>query len=548
MDANREGALYVSDYSIGKGSRGATSSYSSRSFRGRLMHAHPNDHNVWNYYEVLMRLEKKGSTSTVFIAQRRRHPTSKLSQWIRGLWHFSPEIAVTTNAVDTRKNPLNMNCKCKDEQQLYAIKAIRKDRVKNPYYLKELQNEIRLLKHLDHKNIVRIYESFEQNSQIHLVIECCEGGDLYERAPYVEQSAAKIVRQILSAVNYLHKNRVIHRDLKFENILFDSEHPDAEIKLIDFGLSRHFSRGQDQRTGKGGTVYAMAPEVLNGTYDPKADIWSIGVIAYMLLSSKKPFEGETREEIARKISCGDYSFSSNVWDAVSTDAKEFVSSLLNMDPKKRPTASQALTFSWVNFKKLSCSSSSSSNNNKKLDPKIIMQVKHNLEIFSAAVTIKKLGFIYIAHRSSKEQVLHLRQLFCDFDDESQDGMMTFEDFKKTLAHTNYSDAEIRRIFNSADMNNSGVIDYTVFIAASLEMQGRINKTSLREAFHWLDVDKSGSITQKDLQFLLGGKFSEAFITKCIEEVDRSSKKGKISFKDFLQLFDEDESIKSVDSY
>lgn len=194
-----------SDYTLGKGSRGANSSFSSQSFRGRLMQAHPERHDVLNYYEVLGQLRRNGSTSEVFIVRRRRRPRSIISQCIS--WIMADNVSLHSAALHapplsslTASQEKNDNKFDDEQQKIYAIKSMRKDRVKNNFYLRELKNEVRLLKHLDHANIVRIYETFEKKKEIHLVLEYCSGGDLHQRAPYTEKDAAKIMKQILSAV------------------------------------------------------------------------------------------------------------------------------------------------------------------------------------------------------------------------------------------------------------------------------------------------------------------------------------------------------------
>ena len=136
-------------------------------------------------------------------------------------------------------------------------------------------------------------ETFEHRNQIFIVMELCQGGDLYSRDPYTEEEAARIIGSILSAISYMHEFSIAHRDLKYENILFVSDHPKSEIKLIDFGLSKVYGDNA-QLTDGVGTIYTMAPEVLKGNYSQTADIWSIGVIAYMLLSSQMPFYGRKR--------------------------------------------------------------------------------------------------------------------------------------------------------------------------------------------------------------------------------------------------------------
>lgn len=162
----------------------------------------------------------------------------------------------------------------------YAMKSIHLSRVTDEMFIQELENEIKILRSLDHPHIVKPIETFFYRNQIFMIMELCSGGDLYSRDPYTEEEAARIVSSILSALVYMHGRNIAHRDLKYENILFVNDSPNAEIKLIDFGLSKVYGDNA-QLTDGVGTIYTMAPEVLKGTYTQKADIWSVGVLAYM---------------------------------------------------------------------------------------------------------------------------------------------------------------------------------------------------------------------------------------------------------------------------
>ena len=186
-----------------------------------------------------------------------------------------------------------------DDDNLLALKEIAKDQV-DGVFLEELRNEVAILRTLDHPNIVRVYEIFESKRAIYLVMEYCSGGDLYARIPYTEDQVAKIMTKLLSAVVYIHKHKIIHRDIKMENIMLESDKPDAEAKLIDFGLSRSYLKPTSQLSDIVGTVYSMSPQVIRKQYTSKADLWACGVVAFILLSNKWPFDGSTRS--SRKAS------------------------------------------------------------------------------------------------------------------------------------------------------------------------------------------------------------------------------------------------------
>ena len=161
-----------------------------------------------------------------------------------------------------------------ESEIIYAMKSIHLDQVMREEFIDELRNEIAILKDLDHPNIVRAIETFEWKGKISIVMELCSGGDLYARDPYTEMEAARIISSILSAIAYMHSKNVVHRDLKFENVLFVNTSPMSEVKLIDFGLSKVYV--DKKLTDMSGTIYTMAPEVLRGNHTEKADIWSIG--------------------------------------------------------------------------------------------------------------------------------------------------------------------------------------------------------------------------------------------------------------------------------
>ena len=170
---------------------------------------------------------------------------------------------------------------------VYAMKSILLSQVTQEEFIDELRNEIAILKNMHHPNIVRAIETFEFRGKISIVMEVCSGGDLYARDPYTESDAARIVSSILSAIAYMHSRKVVHRDLKFENVLFVNTSPMSDVKLIDFGLSKVYA-GDRKLTDVSGTIYTMAPEVLMGEHTEKADMWSIGKCDVYSLSHLSP--------------------------------------------------------------------------------------------------------------------------------------------------------------------------------------------------------------------------------------------------------------------
>ena len=218
--------------------------------------------------------------------------------------------------------------------------------------------QIAIMCQLDHPNVVRLEEVYESPTAIYLVQELCLGGDLFDRLDaqedvhYTEAKCARLIKQIVDAVRYIHDRGIIHRDLKLENFMFSNESAGSELRMIDFGLSKHFSNGdvQDEAVG---SAYTCAPEVIRGKYNERADEWSIGVITYLLLSGETPFGGAGEEDISpmqtrAAILSANYVFEPDyIWENVSKEAIDFIQSLLVTDPNKRPTVKDLQKSEWL---------------------------------------------------------------------------------------------------------------------------------------------------------------------------------------------------------
>jgi len=235
-----------------------------------------------------------------------------------------------------------------DSSHCYALKSIIFDRISHTF-MKEFHNEINILRALDHPNIVKAHEVFECRGQMFLVLELCSGGDLYTQSPYSVERATSITRQILSALCYMHDRGMIHRDLKFENIYFENNDSHANVKVIDFGFSKKFKSGKSgMMTEHVDTMYAISPQVLEGIYSSEADIWSVGVITYMLLSGTKPFDERTCKDMARQIHSGKYRpMNTRPWKHVPELAKDFIENTIEINPRIRMTAHEAREHLWI---------------------------------------------------------------------------------------------------------------------------------------------------------------------------------------------------------
>lgn len=400
-------------------------------------------------------------------------------------------------------------------------------------------------------------------------MELCTGGDLYARMPYSETQVACIIKQVLGAVSYMHDRNIIHRDIKLENIMFESQHPDAAVKVIDFGLSAEYSMSENVLKERVGTLYSMSPETMQGNYTAQADLWSIGVCTYIMLSGgDKPFEGKTPKQVVAKVLLGQYDFDQPVWDNISDNAKDFIRQLLVVEPEQRLTAAQAIKHPFVEMAK--CSKGGFS----LVDQDLMQRVREGIVRYSESTEFRKLALNVIAKKSSAQEIFELRRVFDEFDT-ANTGTITLEEFKNALAHFDYSEGkstgsllvsagrdccldrvhvasqpfssqsvcaptyaeDLFQIFRKVDVNRNNVINYTEFLAAALETQGTIEEYRLAEAFDQMDSDDSGYISHEDLRRILGESADEAYIDQLIAEAD-FKKDGRISYEEFLQVFAE----------
>jgi len=207
-----------------------------------------------------------------------------------------------------------------------------------------------LIFRLDHPNVVKLLEAYESKSSVYLVMELVTGGELFDRivekGSYTEKDAADLIKQVLSAVAYMHSSGVVHRDLKPENLLYHSPDEDSKIMISDFGLSKMEDSGI-MATACGTPGY-VAPEVLaQKPYGKEVDVWSIGVISYILLCGYPPFYDENDANLFAQILKGEFEFDSPYWDDISQEAKEFIRSLMCVDVDKRLSCEDAIAHSWI---------------------------------------------------------------------------------------------------------------------------------------------------------------------------------------------------------
>lgn len=392
----------------------------------------------------------------------------------------------------------------KDNHELYAIKFVNKLTAE----LGRLDRELKLLKDVDHTNIVRLFSVYDLPDRIYFVMELCTGGHLgnliaRQSEKYLDEDwAMRLCRQLISAVAHIHSRGIAHRDIKLQNILMDNPNDStSQVKLIDFGYGARFFNALPMRT-KCGTPYTTAPEVLRENYDERCDVWSIGVVLYIMLSGRRPFEtldipGPLQEAgkaaMITNILAGRYHFNHPAFKEVSAEGRKFVQLLLHPDYKTRIRSHEALENPWLMEKNLPQSA--------------LVKLSTTYESSRAISNMKlvawnsarNIGMIPLVFGLQPTAANEMRQLFQSFDADNS-GALSLEEYIQAMAilAPELTKEDVTALFHVIDIDNDGGISYTEFLAAALDPRG-IDMNALNEAFNLMDTNGNGYITIDDIR-------------------------------------------------
>ncbi|XP_050221469.1 calcium-dependent protein kinase 10-like [Mercurialis annua] len=421
-------------------------------------------------------------------------------------------------------------CTDRESKEGLACKSISKRKLRTAVDIEDVRREVAIMSSLpDHTNIVKLKATYEDNENVHLVMELCEGGELFDRivarGHYSERAAANVARTIGEVVRMCHENGVMHRDLKPENFLFANKKENSVLKAIDFGLSVFFKPGE-KFSEIVGSPYYMAPEVLRRNYGPEVDVWSAGVILYILLCGVPPFWAETEQGVALAILRGQIDFKREPWPQISDSAKSLIRKMLDPDPKKRLTAQQVLEHPWLQ--------------NAKKAPNVPLGdiVRTRLKQFSMMNRFKKRALRVIAEHLSVEEVEVIRDMFALMDTD-HDGKVSYDELKAGLRKvgSQLGEPEIKMLMEVADVDGNGVLDYGEFVAVTIHLQKMENDEHFRRAFMFFDKDGNGYIDLEELRDALSDEYGETdddVLHDILREVD-TDQDGSISYEEFVVM-------------
>jgi len=417
-----------------------------------------------------------------------------------------------------------------------AMKKIFASNKFDPEKEKEILNEIEMLKSLDHPNIVKVFEFYNTKEGYYIITEYCKGGELFDKiisnAPFEESAAAYIMYQILSAVFYCHNLNIIHRDLKPENILIENEEKDTgylNIKVIDFGTAKIFNKNKTEKKVIG-SAYYIAPEVLQSKYNEKCDIWSCGVIMYIILSGKPPFSGDD-DEILDKIKKGKFDLKQDPWNKISPEAKDLIKRMLDMNINDRISAQKTLQHKW--FKKFKMRERFTNVGMEKLKQSI-----ENIKKCKTENKLQEAALAFLVHNSLHlPEVKDIVKIFKNID-LNGDGRINKEELNLALGRiygVPDTENDVNEIFENIDNDNNGYIEYEEYIRASINKETLLTDNILRYTFKFFDKDSSGEITADEIAKVLfqnADKSVTDTLTKDLMNQIDVDQNASIDFKEF----------------
>jgi calcium-dependent protein kinase len=399
----------------------------------------------------------------------------------------------------------------------FAIKEFRRLKTLKQQKRDELEQECEVYLGMDHPHVARLVDVYEDEDRLSLVMECMAGGELFDRViekkKFSEKDAIVATHQMALAINYLHSHNVVHRDIKLENWLYESKDSD-HLKLIDFGFSKIVDGTMKMSCG---TLTYVAPEVLAKNYTSQCDLWSLGVVVFILLGGYMPFSGPDDQQ-QRNIKAGNYKWKTEKWDSVSRNGQDFVKKLMTVDPQVRLTATQAMEHPWLAQK----------DSHEPLDTNVV----HDMCAFAQESKFRRACMLAMAWSLTNEERKKVRDAFLAIDT-SHNGTISLGDFKKVVEENfHLTDEHINKCFEMLDVAHKGEIQYSEFLAATLSHQLKIHDELIHDTFRRFDVDNTGYLDESNMRDIFGSEMTDEEIAEIVKEIDENND-GKISYQEFV---------------
>lgn len=411
-----------------------------------------------------------------------------------------------------------------------VVRAIKSIKIQNftSKSIQKILNEVNILKSLDHPGILQIFEVYRDEKTLNIVTELCSGGNLFNKIQlrgYISENySAKIMYDIITTVKFCHDAGIVHRDLKPENIIFEDDSLDARIKIIDFGTSIKV-RYLEKLNSFAGTAYYVAPEVINGEYNEMCDVWSIGVILYVMLCGRPPFAGKSLDEILRKIENEEVRYEGSIWMKISEACKSFLKKILVKNPKHRIGLEEMLLDPWIK------------NNFKGSGPenKLAKRAFRRLLKFKCTNKLQMSILSFFTHQSiTNEKIKELRKLFEQIDT-NLDGQLSKQEIKEAM--TKYGSSiglDVDEVFQQCDFDQNGFIEFSEFLTAVHSCELEFSKENLKKAFSLLDKDGNGKLSKKEIKEALI-EIDEESIEQIFQQIDKNGS-GEIDDEEFFEAF------------
>lgn len=428
-----------------------------------------------------------------------------------------------------------------------ALKRIKKNSVA-PKVLQQLINEVEICLTLDHPNVVRLNDVYDTNQEIALLTEVLDGGELFGRLAEVkifpEPLAAETTRQMLRALGYLHSHDIVHRDIKLENIMYESDAVDSPLKFIDFGFAKVWDSSKLMQASCGSVAY-VSPDVLRGQgYTSKCDLWSLGVIVFMLLSGYPPFHGSD-DKMKMKIVAADVDWNHpRRWAKVSESAMDFVRGLLVQSPASRLDTQAALNHPWLTSTALTNSR-----------PVLSAAQLRSIDSYAGAPLFRRAILQLVARELAPDDVSDLRRTFLEMAGD-EEGTVRLSELKAAIrgdASTQPVDSDpktparqlrrakteqLHELFHVMDVNGDEQVYYSDFLAATMNEEQKFGEVNLHSAFRRLDADGSGGISAADICSTMGDTLEWLETQDLIRDAGLSpSSQCEISFESFVRVLE-----------